>query len=89
MSFAPSGCSTKTVRHFFQCYREGGTFRPIDQEPDPKGTNDILDPDFYDPDRHPLSRVHVPVRLWYADSDWSGSRINMQRMIHHLPALQV
>ena len=37
---------------------------------------------------HPLSRVEIPVTLWYSDADWSGSRVNVSRMVSHLPMVK-
>ena len=66
------------------------SFRPLvcsEQHSDDFGSNDLLDPE-HDSEEHPLTRVRVPVSLWYSDADWSGSRTNMKRMANHLPQLQ-
>ena len=85
MDFGPSGCSTKTLKHFLQ-NNTTGTFKPYG------ATSSRGAPYYWDPtdpnSSNPLKKVTCAVVLRYADGDWTGCRNNIKKIAEGLANCQ-
>ncbi|XP_066583639.1 lipase 3-like [Prorops nasuta] len=80
LSHTPAGASTKTLVHYAQEIISG-KFRPFDYGKQ-KNTDlyNSTEPPDYD-----LSKLTIPVALFYADNDWLASPIDVARLYEQLP----
>lgn len=83
LSHSPAGASTKTLTHYAQEITSG-YFRQYDYGE--KRNQEIYNTT--EPPSYELSRISVPIAIFYSDNDWLASTLDVQKLLTELKSVR-